>query len=159
MRPHFYDRLGPLHRWLRAHVGTRWDDVYGEARAIFDSRTTAGRHILFGHLLGEVNHRDDVSGWRWFRFDVDRSGILRELKRPRGGKPRICWSCKAGRWANGRKILERGSAAFWAVPVFHRDASGRTVVAYRQAARLVGVDLAFWRSLSCPCREPLVWQK
>jgi hypothetical protein len=106
-----------------------------------------------------VNHRQEVDRWRCFRFEVDGVGILRSLERPRRGKSRICSSCKAKQWASGRKILERGSAVFWAVPVYHRDDSGRTVLAYRQANRLVGADLDFWRTLSCPCREPLVWQK
>lgn len=73
----FHDKLGPAQRWLANQVGRPWNKARSELFARFDIRTTPGRHILFDHLLPEVE------GSRRFRKDfvVDRSGILRKAKR------------------------------------------------------------------------------
>jgi len=73
----FNDKLGPAERWLAAQVGRPWDKVRSDLFARFDIRTTPGRHIVFDHLLPEVE------GQRRFRPDflVDRAGILRKVKR------------------------------------------------------------------------------
>jgi len=73
----FHDKLGPAKRWLASQVGRPWNKARGELFACFDIRTTPGRHIVFDHLLPEVE------GARRFRNDfvVDRSGILRKAKR------------------------------------------------------------------------------
>jgi len=73
----FADKLGPAKRWLASQVGRPWNKARSELFARFDIRTTPGRHIVFDHLLPEVE------GARRFRKDyvVDRSGILRKAKR------------------------------------------------------------------------------
>jgi hypothetical protein len=73
----FADKLGPAKRWLASQVGRPWNKARSELFARFDIRTTPGRHIVFEHLLPEVE------GPRRFRKDyvVDRSGILRKAKR------------------------------------------------------------------------------
>jgi len=73
----FADKLGPANRWLASQVGRPWNKARSEIFARFDVRTTPGRHIVFDHLLPEVE------GTRRFRKDfvVDRSGILRKAKR------------------------------------------------------------------------------
>ncbi|HEY0468158.1 MAG TPA: hypothetical protein VGC79_28360 [Polyangiaceae bacterium] len=73
----FADKLGPAKRWLATQVGRPWNKARSELFARFDIRTTPGRHIVFDHLLPEVEGR------RWLRRDyvVDRSGILRKAKR------------------------------------------------------------------------------
>jgi hypothetical protein len=45
------DKLAPAKRWLRRQVGRPWDAVRGELLRLFDTRTTAGRHIVFDHML------------------------------------------------------------------------------------------------------------
>lgn len=74
----FNDKLGPAKRWLSTQVGRPWNKARSELFARFDIRTTPGRHIVFDHLLPEVEGR------RWMRrsdFVVDRCGILRKAKR------------------------------------------------------------------------------
>jgi hypothetical protein len=74
-----HDKLGPAERWLQSQVGRRWSKVRSELFARFDTRTTAGRHVLFDHLLRDVGEgpRSNVQS----DFVVDPHGILR-------GKPR-----------------------------------------------------------------------
>jgi hypothetical protein len=73
----FADKLGPARRWFATQVGRPWNKVRSELFARFDIRTTPGRHIVFDHLLPEVEGR------RFSRrdFAVDHSGILRKVKR------------------------------------------------------------------------------
>ncbi|MEI9947971.1 MAG: hypothetical protein WDO74_03070 [Pseudomonadota bacterium] len=75
--PEFHDRLGPALRWLESQVGRPWNKARSDLFARFDIRTTPGRHIVFDHLLPEVE------GSRRLRKDyvVDRVGILRKAKR------------------------------------------------------------------------------
>jgi hypothetical protein len=79
VRRDFADKLGPPKRWLASQVGRPWDRVRAELLAKFDTRTTAGRHIVFDHMLPSVEGR----GWPWDRpdFIVDRRGILRRARR------------------------------------------------------------------------------
>jgi hypothetical protein len=81
----FADKLGPARRWLRSQVGKPWDKVRGELFARFDTRTTAGRHILFDHLLQEVRgpqHHIALS-FRRREFWISPHGILRYRERRR----------------------------------------------------------------------------
>lgn len=50
----FTDKLSPMYRWIEAQVGRPWDAVRAEVFQKFDTRTTAGRHITFDHLLKEI---------------------------------------------------------------------------------------------------------
>jgi len=72
----FSDKLGPARRWLSSQVGRPWNKARSELFARFDIRTTSGRHIVFDHLLPEVEGR-----WARRVFVVDRSGIPRKVKR------------------------------------------------------------------------------
>jgi len=47
---------------------------------LFDTRTTAGRHIVFCHMLLWV---EGVHRQRRFAFTVDRRGILRRMTQQR----------------------------------------------------------------------------
>ena len=51
VRKAFHDRLAAAERWLLGHVGRPWRKVEGEILATFDTRTIAGRHVVFGHLM------------------------------------------------------------------------------------------------------------
>lgn len=50
----FTDKLRPMQRWLAKQVGRSWAEVRSEVAEKFDTRTTAGRHITYDHLLREV---------------------------------------------------------------------------------------------------------
>jgi len=74
----FADKLGPARRWLRAQANRPWNQVRSELFARFDTRTTAGRHILFGHLLPEVEAIERYSGLTpRRRCFIDAHGYLR----------------------------------------------------------------------------------
>src|SRR5580698_1849205 len=56
----FTDKLRPMYRWLRKQAGRPWDEVRSEVFEKFDTRTTAGRHITFDHLLKSVEITPDL---------------------------------------------------------------------------------------------------
>lgn len=112
----FRDKLRPAMRWLESQVGRPWNKVWGELVARFDTRTTAGRHIVFDHLLPEVEGPFPYRGFR-----VDRRGLLKKMPpRPRRtrpareplGEPHE----EIERWLAGRAIATVGSAPYWFVP-------------------------------------------
>jgi hypothetical protein len=100
----FADRLAPLERWLGAHVGRGWNNVYREFCERFDRRTLKGWH-LDEHLRDMVHSRHGCFAGSYF---VDARGILR--RRPDG--PRR-WRVSAARdaevcaWAEARRLRRR----------------------------------------------------
>lgn len=137
----FTDKLSPMYRWLDAQVGRLWSEVRSEVFTKFDTRTTAGRHITFDHLLRSVV--DTESGfdkygnlidpsipkeeggkrnhWSFADYYVDQSGILCK------GRPRARrWYRsaliteedyrQAGIWLDNRMVLEKGGQLFWLCP-------------------------------------------
>ena len=155
VHPSFSDKLQPVYRWLDRQIGRRWDDVYAEIRARFDARTTAGRHILYCHMLREVDRFGEVA-LTWWRFDlvIDERGILRAAedyvgrgrhRRARRAYPgRTVSDCAMQAWAAGRKVGLRGEVAFWFVPIVHVD---NVQIHYRQARRMRADDLELWNAL------------
>lgn len=77
----FDDKLNPVRRWLDTQVGRQWDDVYSEIKKKFDSRTTAGRHILYGHIIPMVGQWSDHDS-HLNDFTVDQDGILHKNPTP-----------------------------------------------------------------------------
>jgi len=71
------DKLGAAERWLASHVGRPWNKVRGELFARFDTRTTAGRHIVYDHMLPWVAEAPRLGCHCPPKFVVDRHGILR----------------------------------------------------------------------------------
>jgi hypothetical protein len=71
----FSDKLSPAARWLDKQVGRPWNHVRGELMRRFDIRTTAGRHIVFDHLLPAVEG-SRPAGLRRVAVFVDRHGLL-----------------------------------------------------------------------------------
>ncbi len=124
----FADKLEPMYRWLRSHVGQPWNDVRSKVHSMFDDRTISGQHILYDHLLssvcqtGEYHHEH-----RWFDFVVDEGGILRltETNRwNRRAKYRQKWDKYPGdwnrpnkdelsRWAANRQVIDYRSVQYW----------------------------------------------
>ena len=93
---YFRDNLAPAYRFLSSRAGIPWNESYSLLRRRFDDRTTAGRHILFDHLLdsieyvGEDHHPDRNS--RWGRFTVDEDGVLQKVNRARRKRRRAAFS-------------------------------------------------------------------
>ncbi len=83
----FRDKLAPAYRFLSSRANKSWNESYALLRERFDDRTTAGRHILFDHLLRSIEHDGEAhhSPWisRWGRFVVDKDDVLRKVTRPR----------------------------------------------------------------------------
>lgn len=80
------DRTNPCDRFLASRAGRRWDDVRSEIMKKFDTRSLAGRHVTYSHMIDRV--RDMTDPWFFYRqygvdhrppgkFWVDDQGILR----------------------------------------------------------------------------------
>lgn len=138
----FIDKLSPMYRWLDAQIGRPWDQVRSEIFQKFDTRTTAGRHITFDHLLRQVVDTEsgfDRNGymsnpdvellnsrkkyWSFSDYYVDTDGILR--------KPDIetrIWLRsryvqisqqdyqQAGTWLANRMVMEKAGQYYWLSP-------------------------------------------
>lgn len=130
----FTDKLNPMYRWLRSQIGRPWSEVRSEVAQKFDSRTTAGRHILFDHLLRSVE--TDSTPPRWYyswrnlpedpntthyknEFYVDADGLLQEKRYvPRKTyRPRNVNTKWIANWLNGRVIIKTGNKVYWCVPI------------------------------------------
>lgn len=128
----FADKLRPLQRWLLSKVGEPWDKTKSEIFEKFDTRTVAGRHIIFDHLLDKVNdarsgHNDqgliaaDIKSYseRYYEFFVDDEGILRKCAiRDRSQYEKISSKVyqEVGKWLNGRMIIEENNKLYWMTP-------------------------------------------
>lgn len=125
----FTDKLSPVWRFLESRVGKSWAKSRSMIFQKFDIRTTAGRHVLFDHMLREVaDSKQDASLSRWFHKDyyVDAQGILRRtnpVKKPAPGPKtvRVTWRpAEVYAWLGARKIGRLGERFVWFVPT--RDA-------------------------------------
>ncbi len=140
----FTDKLSPMYRWIEAQVGRPWDEVRAEVFQKFDTRTTAGRHITFDHLLQQVVETDtgfDERGHiadpeipkttygRYYygsyaEYYVDQQGIL--CKRDRSRRYRSAWYLyqritdqeykDAEAWLNNRMIGLMDGKLHWFTP-------------------------------------------
>lgn len=124
----FDDKLAVPLRWLRSQDGNSWDDVWSELKQRFDVRTTAGRHILYDHVLHWVVPATEVHQRRWSEPEllIDADGILRwngPARYRRKHKNRLPpGKVRRGqreimRWARGRRVGGQGQALFWFEPV------------------------------------------
>jgi len=138
----FDDKLTPIYSWLQSRVGRPWAAVYAEMKQRFDTRTTAGRHIVYDHLLGEVEgsgQQEEPLRWYGRRdFHIDEDGIFvgtyrkfdnqrpRRRKNNRIRKPpprKRKWSAmKIGEFFQGRRIYIHDGVPHWTVP----DPTGST---------------------------------
>ena len=121
----FDDKLGPAKRWLHSQVGRPWDKVRSDLFARFDTRTTAGRHIVFDHLLEEV--RVEIGRFHRFQeFWISTHGILqhRTYERKRWAAAQQTRRLPEPdsvlrQWLDGRRVIEHGSRLYWLVPTLH----------------------------------------
>jgi hypothetical protein len=147
----FDDKLGPARRWLRSQAGRPWDKVRSELFARFDTRTTAGRHIVFDHLLEEVR----PPGGHFFRtpdFWISPHGILQYGQRKRkqwaaARRPRRLpepeWLLRE--WLGARRVIERGERLYWLLATRHGG--------FRQHHELSAEDAERFRALPRWFRE------
>src|SRR5687768_10564249 len=77
VRRSFYDKLAVTRRWLRSQCGRPWNDVFSELMSRFDPRTVAGQHIVFDHMLRDVEGVGSDWAWDGAPFVVDAEGTLR----------------------------------------------------------------------------------
>lgn len=111
----FDDKLGPVYKWLDSKVGQRWDDVHSLICSTFDTRTIAGQHIVYDHLIRSVQTSLPVDRYNYYKWFVDENGDLRaanRTKRSRYGKPVYSMS-ELRAWTGFRKVIDHGNAQFW----------------------------------------------
>ena len=130
----FSDKLSATYRWMDSKVGQKWDDVYSEIMVKFDTRTTAGRHVVHDHLLSNVTdtrsgrdrygyiaaNKESYSTRSPYYF-VDVDGILR--KNDKRSRTKYFWAPRTkeyedllrqvGNWISGRMIGEKGGKYYW----------------------------------------------
>lgn len=154
VRKSFHDRLGAAERWLASQVGRSWNRVRAEIAERFDTRTIAGQHIVFDHLLPDWRDRD--GRWRVNRrwtFRVDRHGILRFAppRWPRWERPPFVDAREESAiraWAAGRRVITRGRKIYWLMPVVREFVGTR----YRQDRALDEAETRTWASFSALAR-------
>lgn len=154
VHPESNGKLNPVYRWIAAQHGRPWSDVRSEVHEKFDARTTAGRHIMYDHVLTHVNYawhdndwrgRSSYVGYHGYAI-VGNDGILRYVP---GTRPpwkghgdtvnKIIWE-----WAAGRFVRWVGAVPLWFVPVTNVV----TGTHYRQDVPLSKTDLGFYDDLN-----------
>lgn len=119
----FFDRLSPVERWLDSRLGKSWNKTYSMLREKFDSRTTAGRHIINDHILRDIwpfpNYSDSLARYR--RYYVDDRGILRKAPSLRKEREEAYNKLKEERiraeeWLEHRMIGKIGNVLYWYNP-------------------------------------------
>jgi hypothetical protein len=108
----FRDKLGPALRWLHAQVGRPWAAVFSDVCARFDTRTVAGRHVVYDHMLRWID-TDGGSGRAWphTQFVIDAAGFLRRDRRATRA-----WQLARGEalaWASGRRAVLEFRGWWW----------------------------------------------
>lgn len=108
----FHDKLGPAGRWLRAQIGRPWNDVHADLCALFDTRTTAGRHIVHDHMLPSVRRWDEPTQY-WSRRElvIDEHGVLRAS--PFANVSRKKLAAKGHALAQGRRAANTYRGWLW----------------------------------------------
>lgn len=153
------DKLGAVERWLLAQVGRPWAQIEGEILSRFDTRSLAGRHVVFDHLLPRRHERPEW-GWvvnRHHEFHVDAHGLLRARQR-RGRKRPVGIRAATVEWLADRKIVQYGkSVAHWLVPLVAIEA--QVPKHFRQAARLDRHELERLARLNAAERERYVVER
>jgi hypothetical protein len=135
----FDDKLGPIYRWLNRQVGRPWDEVYADVTKTFDTRTTAGRHIVYDHLLDAVeitpevrkhyhyNPDDPTTSYYKHDYYVDDGGILqkkRYIKRSWHEPVPEFNTKQIANWLNGRVVGKVGNKFLWFVPATKNKKGG-----------------------------------
>lgn len=154
IRRSFYDKLRPALRWLRSQAGRPWDKVRSDLFERFDIRTTAGRHIVFDHLLREV---DPVTLHRPSEFWISRHGILRHQTIDRKAfypsrrlQPLPEPESALSDWLAGRRVIERAPRLYWLVPTAHGGFRQHHELAESEARRFRALPAWFRKDFEGP---------
>lgn len=165
----FADKTHPLLRFLHSRVGKLWNETYTLIRQRFDVRTTPGRHVIFDHLLNDIN----LSGTDYdrypSRFYVDEEGVLqrRTSNQERWGRKTRWETFHATallQWLDHRWVGMSGARLLWMNPqetrrvtsvlsvkdgyqIVRADAKGQPIVLTRWLST-TGQLMAVTRSLS-----------
>jgi len=142
----FDDKLAPIYRYLDANCGRPWRKVREEMFGRFDIRTTPGRHIVFDHIL------PDVEGLRRWnpRYLVDARGMLRKVPRRRYvHTPWYFDERPVFRWLGKRRITRAGDRFMWWEPVKYTQLAvrGQIHVRWRAVGLLSEADEKYLRSI------------
>ncbi len=124
----FDDKLNPVERWMDSRVGKSWNKTFSLIKEKFDSRTTAGRHIINDHIIRDVwpfpNYFDRFARYR--RYYVDDYGILRKTPSWRKESEEVAKKLqeekvRIEKWLNYRMIGKIGNVLYWYNPTVHRN--------------------------------------
>lgn len=157
LRRWHFDRLAPVERWMDSFVGQPWNTVRAKIARSFDTRTVAGQHIVFDHLLPSV--RGSGSGrTEGASYEVDRGGVLRACPRqwPFRAKRRAEMlarraEAKALLWLDGRRVGRRGVHLFW----FESTDAFTQETAFRQTRKLDPAETRRWLEFPSGVRQAL----
>lgn len=153
----FDDKLGAVERWLRSKVGRPWSHVRSEIADRFDTRSLAGRHIVFCHLLpNAVRNENERDGWRVFRrgwFRLDEDGLLRVSHTPPGPE-RVRWtpatvaclSARAAAFVGKRSVGRVDARLYWFERTREPEASVDPIP-WRQHVELSDEERTFYLAL------------
>lgn len=126
----FSDKLNPMYRWLDAQVGKVWNDVRSEISQKFDTRTVAGRHIVYDHLLSSVEEVPDLRYLKYYPEPEDNAtsrykndfyvedGLLKKrtyIPRNKNKIPKFNTQSIVN-WLHNRIVGKVGNKLFWFLP-------------------------------------------
>lgn len=119
----FQDKLSPVRKWMDDRVGKSWNKTYSLMKQKFDSRTTAGRHIIYDHMLRDVWMSSDYSDnyAKYHRYYVDDQGILRKMPSWRKDNAKVAEKLRVEKieveqWLDKRLIGKIGNVLYWYNP-------------------------------------------
>lgn len=131
----FSDKLRPMYRWLDAQVGRPWADVHSEIFSKFDTRTTAGRHITFDHLLSSISEASNgfdsrgylvenseaMPGYYYYynSYYVNSEGIFcksKKIPRTKYKAPVVADFLQYEAFLNNRMIMKYQGKLYWLCP-------------------------------------------
>ncbi len=158
LRRWHFDRLSAAERWLGSFVGQPWNTVRADMARNFDTRTVAGQHIVFDHLLPSVKGSGSART-QGALYEVDRGGVLRACPRqwPFRSKHRAAMLARRAQaeallWLDGRRVGRRGAHLFW----FESTGSFTHETAFRQTRKLDPAETRRWLEFPCGVQQALL---
>lgn len=163
----FNDKLNPVERWIDSRVGYSWNKTHSLLKTKFDSRTTAGRHIINDHILGTIwlsaDRTEELA--KYHRYFVDQRGILRKTpsykeKYEKLNKEMAAEKTSIIKWMDYRMISKEGNVLYWYIPTvkyyslkfdwYTGKYDARDMYSYPRfikSERLSGADIQFFTKL------------
>lgn len=147
------DHLRPVYNLLDSMVGRPWSKVFSEICEKFDSRTLAGRHVLYDHIINEIDpHAHVPMLHQWYRrndYYIDDHGVFSKRKHARRKYEYNYVSQKYAEkirdWLNGRAIIRQGSKLYWGYPLLYGKAvEGVTLLLDIYQGKVSGMRYGFF---------------